>query len=77
MTASTNEVIPIPNLDKPVSKSSRLWSWLTAGGGSVALPFVDWKVQLIIVAGIIALAAYAIFTIPTKKAKFEKSINAL
>ena len=75
--APANEVIPPPNVDEPVSKSSRLWSWLTAGGGSVALPFVDWKVQLIIVAGIIALAAYAIFTIPTKKAKFEKCIDVL
>ena len=77
VTAPANEVIPPPNVDKPVSKSSRLWSWLTAGGGSAALPFVDWKVQIIIVVGIIALAAYAIFTMPTVRAKFEKWIDAL
>ena len=77
VTAPANDVIPPPNVDKPVSKSSRLWSWLTAGGGSVALPFVDWKVQIIIVIGIIALAAYAIFTMPTVRAKFEKWIDAL
>ena len=77
VTAPANEVIPPPNVDKPVSKSSRLWSWITAGGGSVALPFVDWKVQMVIVAGIIALIAYAIFTMPTVRAKFEKWIDAL
>jgi len=54
-----------------------LWSWLTKDGDSVALPFVDWKVQMVIVAGIIALAAYAIFTTPTVRAKFEKWIDAL
>ena len=70
-------MIPPPNVDKPVSKSSRLWSWITAGGVSVALPFVDWKVQIIIVTGIIALAAYAIFTTFTVRAKFEKWIDAL
>ena len=72
VTAPTNEVIPITNIDKPIAKSSSFWSWLTADGGSVALPFVDWKVQIIIVAGIIVLAAYAIFTMPTVEAKFEK-----
>ena len=77
VTALANAVIPPPNVDKPVSKSSRLWSWLIAGGGSVALPFVDWKVQMIIIAGINALAGYAIFTMPTVKAKFEKWIDAL
>ena len=41
VTASTNEVIPIHNVDKPISKSSRLWSRLAAGVSSVALPFVD------------------------------------
>ncbi len=77
VTALANEVIPPPNVDKPVSKSSRLWSWITAGDVSVALPFVDWKVQIIIVTGIIALAAYAIFTTLTVRAKFEKWIDAL
>ena len=72
MTAPADEIIPISYIDKPIVKSPSLWSWLNAGGGSVALPFVDWKVQMIIVAGIIALAAYAIFTMPTVKAKFEK-----
>lgn len=62
---------------KPLSKSSRLWSWVTAGGGTAAMPFVDWKVQMVIVAAIIFLAAYAIFTMPKIRAKFEKWIEAL
>ncbi len=77
VTAPANEVIPIPNVDKPITKSPRLWSWLTASSGSVALPFVDWSVQMIIATGIIVLAAYAIFTMPTVRAKFEKWIDAL
>lgn len=39
VTAPVNEVIPITNIDKPIAKSPRTWSWLIAGGGSVALPF--------------------------------------
>ena len=77
VTVNVDNVIPSPCEEKPVSKSSRLWSWVTAGGGTAAMPFVDWKVQMVIVAAIIILAAYAIFTMPKIRAKFEKWIDAL
>lgn len=43
VTAPANEVIPPPNVDKPVSKSSRLWSWLTVEGGVLNCPLITGK----------------------------------
>jgi hypothetical protein len=49
---------------KKLSVSKRLWTWLSAGGGTAILPYVDWRLQLMIGGAIIALAIYGIFTMP-------------
>lgn len=49
---------------KKLSVSKRLWTWLTAGGGTAVLPYVDWRLQMMIGGAIIALAIYGIATMP-------------
>jgi muramidase (phage lysozyme) len=49
---------------KKLSVSKRLWTWLSAGGGTAILPYVDWRLQLMIGGAIIALAVYGIATMP-------------
>ena len=77
VTAPAMEVIPVPVEEKPLSKSSRFWTWFGSGGGAAVMPFVDWKVQLVIVAAIILAAGYAIFTMPQARAKLEKLVDAI
>ncbi|MCX2699091.1 hypothetical protein OPR82_20475, partial [Brucella sp. YY2X] len=63
--------------EKPISKSSRFWSWIGSGGAGAAIPFVDWRVQMVLVVFVLALTAYAIFTMPQAKAKLEKLVDAI
>lgn len=74
---SPSDVMPDPVDDKPISKSSRFWTWVTSGGGTALMPFVDWRVQMLIAAVIVIVAGYAIFTMPQAKAKLEKLVDAL
>lgn len=77
VTASAADVVPAPVEEKPISKSSRFWTWFGSGGGAAVMPFVDWKVQLVIVAAIILVAGYAIFTMPQARAKLEKLVDTI
>lgn len=49
---------------KKLSISKRFWTWLMAGGGTTLLPYVDWRVQILIVVVVVAAAIYAIATMP-------------
>ncbi|WP_273727462.1 glycoside hydrolase family 19 protein [Brucella gallinifaecis] len=75
--AKPNDVLPEPAVEKPISKSSRFWSWIGSGGAGAAIPFVDWRVQMVLVVFVLALTAYAIFTMPQAKAKLEKLVDAI
>src|SRR5690606_101274 len=75
--AKPNDVLPEPVVEKPISKSSRFWSWIGSGGAGAAIPFVDWRVQMVLVVFVLLLAAYAIFTMPQAKAKLEQLVDAL
>lgn len=55
--------------DKPVSHSKRFWTWLTTGGGTALVPFVDWRVQFLIVVVVVGFAIYAIATMPAVRRK--------
>lgn len=55
--------------EKPLSHSTRLWTWLTTGGGTALLPWVDWRVQMLLVVLIVGLAVYAIVTMPAVRRK--------
>ncbi|MCD4509702.1 hypothetical protein LQT97_00495 [Brucella pseudogrignonensis] len=77
VTAPAADVVPEPVVEKPISKSSRFWSWIGSGGAGAAIPFVDWRVQMVLVVFVLALTAYAIFTMPQAKAKLEKLVDAL
>ncbi|MFK0639809.1 MULTISPECIES: hypothetical protein [unclassified Ochrobactrum] len=77
VTAPAGDVVPVPVEEKPISKSSRFWTWFGSGGGAAIMPFVDWKVQLVIVAAIIIVAGYAIFTMPQARAKLEKLVDTI
>lgn len=54
---------------EPLSRSKRFWTWLTTGGGTAVLPFVDWRVQALIVIAVVAIAIYAIATMPALRRK--------
>ncbi|MEJ5018896.1 hypothetical protein WH297_03980 [Ochrobactrum vermis] len=77
VTAPASDVVPAPVEEKPISKSSRFWTWFGSGGGAAVMPFVDWKVQLAIVAAIILIAGHAIFTMPQARAKLEKLVDTI
>ncbi len=77
VTAPAVDVVPAPVEEKPISKSSRFWSWIGSGGAGAAIPFVDWRAQMVLVVFVLALTAYAIFTMPQAKAKLEKLVDAL
>jgi lysozyme len=67
--------LPADGADKPVSRSTRFWTWLTTGGGTALLPFVDWRVQLVLVVGILGLSIYAIVTMPAVRAKLARLLG--
>ncbi|WP_273726407.1 hypothetical protein [Brucella gallinifaecis] len=75
--AKPNDVLPEPAVEKPISKSSRFWSWIGSGGAGAAIPFVDWRFQMVLVVFVLALTAYAIFTMPQVKAKIEKLVDTI
>ncbi len=77
VTAPVAEVIPAPVEEKPLSKSSRFWTWISSGSAGAAIPFVDWRVQMVLVVFLLALAGYAIFTMPQARAKLEKLVDAI
>lgn len=62
-------VDPADKPAKPITHSTRFWTWITTGGGTALMPFVDWRVQLLIVAFVLCLAAYAIVTMPAFRKK--------
>lgn len=66
-----------PEAGKPVTRSMRFLSWVASGGGAAMLPFVDWRVQFFIAAGIMGFAVYAIYSMPQIKAKLTKFVEAL
>lgn len=60
-----------PAETKPVAKSGRFWTWLTSGGVAfltglkeLNLVALDWRVQLAMLAVVVAAAMYAIGTMP-------------
>lgn len=58
---------------EPISHSKRFWTWLTTGGGTALMPFVDWRVQFLIVTVVAGLAIYAIATMPAVRQKLGLS----
>lgn len=74
--AKPDDVLPEPIEEKPVARTARFWTWLTAA----ALPAVgllDWRVQLLSVAVVGALAGYAIYSMPQIKAKLGRLADEL
>ena len=74
--APVNDVLPVPENTEPVGKSKRFWTWLTAAA-LPALGLLDWRVQLasVVIGG--GLAGYAIYSMPSVKAKIAELIEAL
>jgi hypothetical protein len=77
MTVKAADILPEPAQAKPLAKSSRFWTWFGSGGGAAIMPFVDWKVQMLIVGSILLAAGYAIITMPQARAKLEQMVDAL
>lgn len=70
----------LPREPKPVSRSGRFWTWLTSGGVAVLtglkelnLVALDWRVQLALLAIIVAAASYAIGTMPAVRRRLGLS----
>lgn len=66
------------SVDKPetVSHSKRFWTWLTAGLFP-AVGLLDWRVQLLSVTIVGALAVYAIYSMPAVKSKLAELVGRL
>lgn len=64
-----------PEAQKPVTRSTRFWTWLTTGGGTALLPFVDWRVQILIAATVCSLAIYAIATMPAVRLRLAQLVG--
>lgn len=58
-----------PAAEEKLSHSKRFWTWLSTGGGTALLPFVDWRVQALIVVVVVGFAIYAIATMPSVRKK--------
>lgn len=58
-----------PAAEEKLSHSKRFWTWLSTGGGTALLPFVDWRVQFLIVLVVVGFAIYAIATMPAIRKK--------
>lgn len=61
-----------PQPEEKVSRSRRFWTWLTAGGSSVVLPFVDWRAQLLIAGTVCGISIYAITTMPAVRTRLAQ-----
>lgn len=55
-----------------MSRSRRFWTWLTAGGGTAVLPFVDWRAQLLIAGTVCGISIYAIATMPAVRVRLAQ-----
>lgn len=71
-----SEAVPEPVVEKPVAKTTRFWTWLTAAAFP-ALGLLDWRVQLLSVAIVAGLAIWAIFSMPQVKDKIAKLVEAM
>lgn len=61
----------VPDAKKKPAPKMRIFTWITSGGGAAVLPFVHWSTQLFISGAIVALAVYAIITIPAVREKIK------
>lgn len=74
--APANDIVPVPVEPEPVGKSKRFWTWLTAAA-LPALGLLDWRVQMASVVVVGGISIYAIYSMPSVKAKLSKLIEAL
>ena len=74
--APANDIVPAPIEPEPVAKSKRFWTWVTAAA-LPALGLLDWRVQLASVVMVGGIAVYAIYSMPSVKAKLSKLIEVL
>ncbi|WP_374832932.1 hypothetical protein [Paenochrobactrum pullorum] len=74
--APANDIVPVPVEPEPVAKSKRFWTWLTAAA-LPALGLLDWRVQMASVVVVGGISIYAIYSMPSVKAKLSKLIEAL
>lgn len=72
-----NEVIPDSTAPEPVGKSKRFYLWITQGGLTGLMPFVDWKIQALLVLIGVAIVTYSIYSMPAIKLKFQKWIYSM
>lgn len=72
------EVVPVPTptpeptpVEPAPLPKMRIATWLTSGAAAGVLPFVHWGTQLLLAGAVIALAVYAIFTVPAVRRKIR------
>ena len=63
--------------DKPLLKTKRFWTWFTGSGASAVMPFVDWRVQMVLVVFVLCLATYSILTMQQAHKKLEGVVNKI
>ena len=75
--APANDVVPVPVEPEKLSHSKRFWTWITGSGAGAAIPFVDWRVQMVLVLFLIGVATYSILTMPQARAKLERLVDLI
>lgn len=68
-----NDVLPEP--EKPLHWSKRLWSWLASGGILAALPVVPKEVQIALVVGGLVIVVTSIITMPQVRNKIGELVE--
>lgn len=75
VTVKPDDILPEP--EKPLSASKRLWMWLSTGGIFVAMDKVPENVQIALVAAGVAIVTISIITMPQVRNKIGGWIETL
>ncbi|MGU3574549.1 hypothetical protein ACLBWZ_03405 [Brucellaceae bacterium C25G] len=65
------------DVNKPILKTKRFWTWLSGSGASAVMPFVDWRVQMVLLVFVLFLATYSILTMPQPRQKLEAVVHQI
>ena len=75
VTVKPEEVLPEP--EKPLTASKRLWMWISSGGIFTAMPLVSKEVQIGLVAAGCVIVAVSIITMPQVRNKIGSWMEKL
>lgn len=63
--------------DKPILKTKRFWTWVSGSGASAVMPFVDWRVQMVLLVFVLGIGTYSILTMQQARKKLERVVHKI